>query len=61
MVWFQFDANLADMQFLYVDLVITTSVAVLSKYTASHGHLELIVRPFYGLFELTFHHNCSLK
>ena len=28
---FQIDANLADMQFLYVYLVITTSVAVLSK------------------------------
>ena len=29
---FQYGVNLGDMQFLYIDLVITTTIAVLSKY-----------------------------
>ena len=28
---FQYGVNLGDMQFLYIDLVITTTIAVLSK------------------------------
>ena len=31
---FQYGVNLGDMQFLYIDLVITTTVAVLSKYSS---------------------------
>lgn len=29
----QYDANLGDWMFLYIDLVITTSIAIFSKYT----------------------------
>ena len=37
MISFQYGVNLGDMQFLYIDLVITTTVAVLSKYHTSRG------------------------
>ncbi|XP_056008608.1 polyamine-transporting ATPase 13A3-like isoform X2 [Ostrea edulis] len=39
LILYTFDANLADMQFLYVDLVITTSVAVLMGYSSSYDKL----------------------
>nr|XP_022336548.1 probable cation-transporting ATPase 13A3 isoform X1 [Crassostrea virginica] len=39
LILYTFDANLADMQFLYVDLVITTSVAVLMGYSGAYHKL----------------------
>ncbi|XP_061189537.1 polyamine-transporting ATPase 13A3-like isoform X2 [Saccostrea echinata] len=39
LILYTFDANLADMQFLYVDLVITTSVAVLMGYSSAYHKL----------------------
>lgn len=39
LILYTFDANLADMQFLYVDLIITTSVAVLMGYSGAYHKL----------------------
>ena len=47
----QIDSNLGDFQFLYVDLVITTTVAVLSKYKKErrkkdYAHMCRFSKPF---------------
>ncbi|ESO89928.1 hypothetical protein LOTGIDRAFT_124151, partial [Lottia gigantea] len=36
---YSYGANFSDFEFLYIDLVITTSIAILMGYTASYGQL----------------------
>lgn len=52
LILYTFLVNLADFQYLYVDLVITTSVAVLMGYTKAHDKLT-IKKPPGSLVKLT--------
>ncbi|CAI9735449.1 cation-transporting ATPase 13A3-like isoform X2 [Octopus vulgaris] len=52
LILYTFATNLADFQFLYIDLIITTSVAVLMGYTQSHNKLA-VKKPAGSLIKLT--------
>lgn len=49
---YNYSCNLADMQFLYIDLIITTSIAVLMGYTGAYRHL-VPQQPQSSLIELS--------
>ncbi|VDH94160.1 cation-transporting ATPase 13A3/4/5 [Mytilus galloprovincialis] len=52
LILYNYSCNLADMQFLYIDLVITTSIAVLMGYTGAYRHL-VAQQPQSSLIELS--------
>ncbi|XP_052083585.1 polyamine-transporting ATPase 13A3-like, partial [Mytilus californianus] len=52
LILYNYSCNLADMQFLYIDLVITTSIAVLMGYTGAYRHL-IAQQPQSSLIELS--------
>uniref|UniRef100_A0A0L8G8U6 Cation-transporting P-type ATPase C-terminal domain-containing protein n=2 Tax=Octopus bimaculoides TaxID=37653 RepID=A0A0L8G8U6_OCTBM len=52
LILYTYATNLADFQFLYIDLIITTSVAVLMGYTQSNNKLA-VKKPAGSLIKLT--------